>query len=173
MSRNFGVGNSDGSNSKDVVNNSSGNSRERSSREGDISRSSDVDGPRSLQVAVVDGSVSELSELFRGQRDGVVEDGVVVTGDEETRPVDVLVDVVRLGSKSGLVSLIASKRSIEDRLEASSGKARSSGSSVLKVERSSEGSSGEDIFSVSRVWKTSSVWVDGSRSPSNVSSGNE
>lgn len=126
-----------------------------------------------MQVAVIDGGVSELSKLFRGQRDGVLSERVIIASKEKSRPVDLLVDVISSGSEGGLVSVVASKSSIENRVEASSGKARSSGSSVLKVERSSEGSSSVDIFSGSRIWKSSSVRVDSSRSEGDISSSNE
>jgi len=173
VSRDFSVGNVDGSGSENVVNNSSGNGRERSSRKGNIISSSDVDGPRCLKVALINSGVSELSKLSRGQRDIVLSSSNIVTSEEKSTPVDLLDNIVGIGSQSSLVRLVASKSIIERSFEASSGGTRSSSSSGLKVERSSEVSSSEDILSVSSIRKSSSVWVDGSRSPSNISSGNK
>lgn len=114
-----------------------------------------------------------MGKLLRGQRDGILEERLIIASKEKSRPVDLLVDVVSSGSKGSLVSLVASKSSVKNRVKASIGGTRSSSSSVFKVERSSEGSSSEDIFSVSSVGKSRSIRVDSSRSKGDISSGNK
>jgi len=97
VSSDFSVLDVDGSLSDDVVNNSSGNSRERSTGDGNIISSSDVDGPRCLKVAVINGGVGELRELSSSQRDIVLSGSDVRASDEKSTPVDLSCNVISIG----------------------------------------------------------------------------
>jgi len=131
VSRNGGVVNSDSSSrSNNVVNNSSGNTRERVSVEIDVIVSNDVDNPVSLQVAVISGIVSERVH-FTGSESQIVDSFVgIVARNEKSRPVDRLVDVISVSGQSFLESSVASLSSIEVGIKASFRVARSSSSSV-------------------------------------------
>lgn len=163
----------DSSRSKNVVDDGSRNSGEGVSSDVDVLGSNDVDGPVGLNVAVIDGGVSVESHLSRSQSEVVVLSFDVIASDEESREGDRLLDVISVRGDGVLESLVAGLSSVEVRVKASSRSTRSSSSSLDKVVSSVEGSSNEHILSVSRVWKSSSVRVDRSRSPSNVSSSNK
>lgn len=103
-----------GSRSDNVDDGSSVGDGEEISREGDISSSSDVHNPVSLEVAVLGNVVSRLSENLGGDRENVLIGSVGSAGKEQTSPLDSNIDVVGLGGEGGRVSRVARLGSSED-----------------------------------------------------------
>jgi len=167
------VGDVNGSRSDNVDDDSSVGDGEEISRESDISVSSDVHNPVSLEVAVLGNVVSRLSENLGGDREDVLIGSVGSAGKEQSSPLDSNIDVVGLGSEGGRVSSVARLSSGEDRIEASGGRARAKSVSGPEISGSGEGSSAESILSSSGVRSESSVGVKRSRNPVAVSSSDE
>jgi len=161
------------SRSLDVVDDSFCGSRESSSSQEDVVSSWDIDDPSGIGITVIQNNISVLGHLSRGDGNIVVQRISVVASDGKSRPLDQFSDVISSGSKVVLVCSIASSNIIEFSADASRS-STSSGNSVVQVAGSSEGSSDEHVLGpVGSVGINFVMWVDFSRSPVNISSGNE
>lgn len=110
------VFNVDGSSSSNnVVGNSGSGSRERSSSEGNISSSNDVDKPSSVVIASRDRDPGVLSHLSRSKRDVVIEGVLVLASQVESGPLDRDTDVISVRANRGLELSVASLSSGERR----------------------------------------------------------
>jgi len=162
----------DSSGTKNVVGVGRSNSWKVVSSKHNFARSSNVDHPFGLEVAVVQNVVCSLGQ-DRCINGDVVSIGVVdVASENDGVPRNGNSSVVAVAGQTVLVVDIALLGSIKVGVHASSVSIARSQDSGSKISFSSEGSSDEEIFFSSWVWDVVSLWVNSSRNPVGIGSNN-
>lgn len=154
---------------QNVVDEATSDGGEGTTEEVNSSRTTNVDHPRSLEVAVVEGIVGDGVEDGVGDGDTVSGRGLAVTVEEETTILNRLENIVRSSGKGVGELAVALSSTIEIAVKSSG----STSDSLLEVLRSSESSTNVDSFSISWEVVVGSIGIDTTRGEGEISRDNK